>query len=92
MTDDRSWTVYLIECKDNSYYCGVTNNLKKRFKAHQSGKGAKYTKGRGPLKLIACENGFSRSEAQQFEYRIKQMEKSKKRAAFTHHFDASTFD
>lgn len=83
MTEQNDWCVYLIECNDNSYYCGVTNNLDKRFKAHEAGKGAKYTKGRGPLKLIAHTDHLSRSEAQQLEYKIKKMKKSDKPTAFS---------
>ena len=49
------WVVYILKCADGSLYTGVTNNLKKRVLAHQEGKGAKYTKGRLPLKVIYHE-------------------------------------
>ena len=47
------WIIYIIVCsKDNSLYTGITNNLNKRLDAHNSGKGAKYTKSRRPVKLL----------------------------------------
>jgi len=45
------WYVYLLECSDSSLYCGITNDLEKRIATHNSGKGAKYTKVRLPVKL-----------------------------------------
>ena len=46
---------YMLKCKDGTYYIGYTNDLEKRVKAHNEGKGAKYTKGRGPVELIYYE-------------------------------------
>ncbi|MDH5680208.1 MAG: GIY-YIG nuclease family protein, partial [Spirochaetota bacterium] len=48
----NNWLVYLLECADNSYYCGVTNDLNKRLTDHNSGKGAKYTRSRLPVKVL----------------------------------------
>lgn len=78
----NNWCVYLIECGDSTYYCGVTNNLEQRFNAHCNGKGAKYTRGRSPLKLLAHKSSLTRSEAQKLEYKIKNMKKSQKLQAF----------
>lgn len=70
--DNKHWVVYLIQCSDNSLYCGMTNNLKKRFEAHNSGKGAKYTRSRLPLELVGASPQMTKSNALKLEYRIKQ--------------------
>ena len=51
-----SWVVYILKCKDESLYTGITNDLPNRIVAHETGKGAKYTKGRGPFILMYQEN------------------------------------
>lgn len=70
--------VYIIKCKDNSLYTGWTNNLERRFKAHQDGKGAKYTRGRGPLELVYFEEFENKIEAMKREYEIKKMSRKNK--------------
>lgn len=70
--------VYIIKCKDNSLYTGWTNNLERRFKAHTEGKGAKYTRGRGPLKLVYFEELEDKIEAMKREYEIKKMSRKNK--------------
>ena len=70
--------VYMIRCKDGSLYTGWTNNLEKRFKNHCKGKGAKYTRGRGPLELVYYEVFEEKKEAMKREYEIKQLKKSEK--------------
>lgn len=70
--------VYLLKCKDNSYYCGYTNNLEKRIKTHNEGKGSKYTRGRLPVNLIYVEEHLSKSNALKKEYKIKQLSKKEK--------------
>lgn len=70
--------VYIIKCKDKSLYTGWTNNLERRFKAHQEGKGAKYTKGRGPLELVYFEEFEEKIKAMKREYEIKKMSREKK--------------
>ena len=72
------WVVYILKCVDSSLYTGVTNNLKKRVLAHQEGKGAKYTKGRLPVKVIYHENHPNRSEALKREIVIKQLDRLEK--------------
>ena len=47
------WFVYLARCADDTLYCGITNDLVERVIAHNCGKGAKYTRGRGPFELVA---------------------------------------
>ena len=70
--------VYMIRCGDGSLYTGWTNNLEKRFKNHCEGKGAKYTRGRGPLELVYYEVFEDKKEAMKREYAIKQLKKSEK--------------
>ena len=69
---------YMVRCKDGTLYTGWTNNLKKRIKAHNLGKGAKYTKSRRPVKLVYCEEFSTREEAMKREYAIKRMKKKEK--------------
>ena len=73
------WLVYMLECSDNSIYTGITNNLENRLKKHQSGDGAKYLRGRLPIKLIYKELFINRSEATKREISIKKMRKKKKK-------------
>ena len=71
--------VYILECNDGTLYTGWTNDIDKRFKAHNDGEGAKYTKGRRPLKLVYLEELETKSEALKRENEIKKMTKDKKR-------------
>lgn len=74
----KNWFVYLVECSDSSYYCGITNNLQKRLQAHNDGKGAKYTAGRRPVVLVASRGGMTHAEAARREYEVKQRPKKEK--------------
>lgn len=65
--------VYMILCGDNTYYTGYTTRLFKRYFQHCRGKGAKYTKGRGPLEMVYCEKYKTKLEAMKREYQIKQL-------------------
>lgn len=71
---------YILECKDGTYYTGWTNNLEKRLKDHNEGKGAKYTRARRPVVLAYYEEFETKEEAMQREYAIKQMKRSQKAA------------
>ena len=70
--------VYIVECADKTYYTGWTNNLKKRINMHSSGRGAKYTRGRGPVRLVYHEEFCDKKEAMQREYRIKKLTRAEK--------------
>ncbi|OCL25789.1 endonuclease [Orenia metallireducens] len=70
--------VYIIECADNTLYTGYTNNLERRISSHNSGKGAKYTRGRTPVKLRYFEEYQTKSEAMKREYVIKQLRRQDK--------------
>jgi len=74
----REWAVYLIRCSDESLYCGITNNLKKRLAAHNLGRGAKYTRSRRPVELVGASSEMTKSDALQLEYQVKQVPASKK--------------
>jgi putative endonuclease len=74
----KDWLVYLLKCSDDTLYTGITNNLNKRLRAHNSGKGAKYTRSRAPVVLMACKDGFTRSEASKMEYKIKKLRRDQK--------------
>lgn len=73
-----TWFTYIVKCRDQSYYTGITNDLVKRLHAHNSGKGAAYTRGRGPVKLIYCEKFSTRSEASIREFTIKKLTRLQK--------------
>ena len=75
---DRHWVVYILECKDGSLYTGITDRLQNRLAAHRAGKGAKYTRGRGPLKLRYLEDCEDHSAALKREFAIKKMNKHEK--------------
>ena len=69
---------YILECKDGTYYTGWTNNLEKRLKDHNEGRGAKYTKARLPVSLIYYEEFQTKEEAMRREYAIKHMTRNEK--------------
>lgn len=70
--------VYILQCKDGTFYTGYTNHLIQRFLTHLNGKGAKYTRGRTPLDLVYVELFENKSNAMKREYRIKQMKRKEK--------------
>ena len=72
--------VYILRCNDNSLYTGYTNNLYERLKAHNSGKGAKYTRARIPVSLVYYKRVDSKSWALKLEARIKKLTKKEKEA------------
>jgi len=72
------WYVYIIECSDGTLYCGVTNRLDNRIDVHNKGKGAKYTRGRLPVRLVYEENFNNKSSAFKRESEIKHFSREKK--------------
>lgn len=74
----KNWLVYILRCKDKSYYTGITTDLKKRLAAHNDGNGAKYTRSRRPVKLMAKTSLMLQREAMRLEIKIKRMPKEKK--------------
>ena len=77
-----TWTLYILECADGSFYTGISNDLDKRIKAHNAGLGAKYTRGRGPVRLLASKLFESRSEASIAESLVKKLAKNDKLGFF----------
>jgi putative endonuclease len=76
----RRWWVYLIRCGDGTYYAGITTDPERRLRQHQIGKGAKYTRGRGPLTLVYAEEVGSRTLAMRRERQIKELRHAAKEA------------
>ncbi len=74
---------YIVECADHTYYCGYTNNLEKRMKTHNQGKGAKDTKPRIPVVLVYYESFKTKEEAMSREWHLKQLSHEKKKALIT---------
>jgi len=72
------WFVYFVMCADNTLYCGATNNVQKRIDKHNSGKGAKYTSRRLPVRLSYVEACACKSDALKLEYRLKQLSRKQK--------------
>lgn len=70
--------VYIVKCADGTYYTGYTNDLKRRIEQHNQGEGAKYTKGRRPVKLVYSKEFDSKSKAMKREYEIKQLKRKNK--------------
>ena len=70
--------VYIVKCSDGTFYTGWTNNLEKRIHMHSNGIGAKYTKGRGPVELIYCEEFEEKKYAMKREYQIKKLTRKSK--------------
>jgi putative endonuclease len=70
--------VYILRCRDGSYYTGYAMDIDKRLAEHQTGTACKYTRGRTPVELIYLEETDSKSEALQREYQIKRLNKKQK--------------
>jgi len=75
-----TWWVYLLRCGDGTLYCGIALDVAARLVQHQAGKGAKYTRGRGPLELVYREACGTKTEALRWEREIKRMPRAKKAA------------
>ncbi|SIS62330.1 GIY-YIG nuclease family protein [Salimicrobium flavidum] len=65
--------VYMLKCRDGTFYTGYTNNLSMRLRKHESGQGAKYTRGRGPFQVVFTKHFPTKSSALKEEYRIKRL-------------------
>ena len=73
-----AWFVYVLECGDGSLYTGVATDVQRRLEAHAAGRGAKYTRGRGPLALVATSCALDKSEAHRVERRVKMLPRGAK--------------
>lgn len=75
------WYVYIVKCRDGSFYTGITTDVERRLKEHnETSKGAKYTKARRPVSLVFQEEAADKSVAAKREYQIKQMKRQAKEA------------
>ena len=75
---EQTWKLYILRCRDGSLYTGITTDVEKRFAAHNAGKGAKYTRGRGPLELVYREDCGDHSAALKRELEIKALSRDEK--------------
>ena len=73
-----AWYVYILRCGDGTLYTGITDDVPRRLATHRAGKGAKYTRGRGPLELVWQEEVPDKSAALRREYQLKQLSRSEK--------------
>ena len=72
------WWIYILRCRDGTLYTGITDDVERRLKAHNSGKGAKYTRGRGPVELVYREEQPDKSAALKREIAIKKLSRTEK--------------
>lgn len=79
MNESAEWYVYLLVCKNRTFYCGISKDVEKRLEQHNAGRGARYTRGRAPLELVwSTKDALSYSEALRLERRIKAMSREDK--------------
>lgn len=82
---ETPWFVYILLCRDNSYYVGITPNVKRRLQLHNSGKGAQYTRIRLPVSLLYQEKYQHKSEARKREIQLKGWSRKKKEMLIREH-------
>ena len=78
MASEKLWYVYLLRCRDGTYYTGVTTDVERRIKQHNNGTGAKYTRGRLPVMLVWSERQTSHSSALKREAIVKRLRRPEK--------------
>jgi putative endonuclease len=81
------WYVYIVRCSNKTLYAGTTDNIERRIKEHNSGKGAKYTRSLAPVKLLWTEEHSNKSAALKREIQIKKWTRSKKEALISGNFE-----
>ncbi|HUN56295.1 MAG TPA: GIY-YIG nuclease family protein [Smithella sp.] len=72
------WFVYILKCRNNYLYTGITNNLEKRLQEHGSGRGSKFVRAWKPFEVVKTISCSDSREARQLEYKIKKMKRAKK--------------
>ena len=75
---EKKWYLYILRCGDGTLYTGITTDVQARFAQHQAGKGAKYTRGRGPLELVYTEECDDHSAALKRELAVKALSREEK--------------
>jgi putative endonuclease len=80
--DDRrvAWYVYVARCADDTLYCGIARDVARRIAEHDAGTGARYTRGRGPLRVVLVRRCRDKGRALRLEYAIKQLSRAQKEA------------
>lgn len=79
----KKWYLYIIRCRDGSLYTGITTDVERRFAEHRANKGAKYLRGRGPLKLVFKKQIGKKEMALKIERLIKKLPKLQKEKIVT---------
>lgn len=79
--EPSAFFVYLVECADGSLYCGIAKDVARRVRQHNDGKGARYTRGRGPVVLVDQAGPLPWGDALRLERRVKRKPRDAKRAA-----------
>lgn len=74
----KDWSVYIVRCRDRTYYTGIAKNVAARISRHNAGKGAAYTRARRPVRLLYTQNGLNRSQALVREAQIKSLPRASK--------------
>lgn len=87
---DKDWYLYIIQCGDGSLYTGITVDVSRRYRMHCSGKGAKYTRGRGPQELVYQERCGNHSDALKRECQIKAMPRADKETLIMNYKQSNT--
>ena len=81
--ENKNWIVYILRCRDNTLYTGITNNIGKRLISHNNGTASRYTRTRLPVKIVATRKYLSKPEALRLEIKIKKQPKERKLAVLT---------
>ena len=80
LEQERTYVVYMLRCADGTLYTGITNDLDRRVRMHNGGKGAKYTRSRRPVELVYWEQAGCRADASRREYAVKRLTRAEKEA------------
>lgn len=75
---EHTWHLYILRCGDGTLYTGITTDVEKRLEAHRSGRGAKYTRSRGPLELVYREECGTHGDALRRELQVKKLKRNQK--------------
>lgn len=89
MSNEKQWFVYILRCADGTLYTGMTDDIEHRIAVHNAGKGAKYTRGRGPVEMVYRECCESRGAALKREYAIKKLTRPQKLALIDAHKESA---
>jgi len=83
----ENWVVYILRCRDNTLYTGITNNIARRLITHNKGTASRYTRARLPVKLMAASRCMTKAEALRLEIKIKKQPKGRKLKALSASFN-----